>query len=107
MPRTRDLAVDLNMTESPQLIDRRIWYAYGMGDDDSGRLMENYTRWAIANRFSVRSLMQTGHSYGNIIGRNAEAFDRPSRVLRPVALTASGIPRGRSTPGSFVTAIPG
>jgi hypothetical protein len=36
--------------------------------------MENYTRWAIANRLGVRSLMRTGHSYGNIIQRNQQAF---------------------------------
>lgn len=73
-PRHKSLAVDLNLSDRPALIDRRIWYAYGMSGDDLAPLMENYTRWAVANRLSVRSLMRTGHSYGNIIRRNEQAF---------------------------------
>lgn len=74
VPRRQTLAVQLNLADAPALIDRRIWYAYGMSGDDLAPLMENYTRWAVANRLSVQSLMRTGHSYGNIIGRNAPAF---------------------------------
>lgn len=73
-PKLIDLSVDLNVVESPALIDRRIWYAYGMSGDDLKPLMENYTRWAIANRLSLKSPIRTGHSYGNIIQRNPEAF---------------------------------
>lgn len=75
VPRRRSLAIDVDVVASPALIDRRIWYAYGMGSgDDLAPLTENYERWAIANRLSVRSLMRTGHSYGNIVRRNEEAF---------------------------------
>lgn len=76
VPETNSLSIDLNITETPALIERRIWYAYGMRDDDLAPLMENYTRWAIANRLSVRTLMRTGHSYGNIIRRNQKVFDQ-------------------------------
>ena len=74
VPRLKSVAFDVNAIESPELVDRRIWYAYGMGDKDLKPLLANYNRWAIANRLSVGSLMQTGHSYGNIIGRNREEF---------------------------------
>jgi hypothetical protein len=74
VPELTTLAVDLNIVETPALVDRRIWYAYGMSGDDLAPLMQNYTRWAVANRLSVRSLIQTGHSYGNIIQRNPETF---------------------------------
>ena len=74
VPQSATLSIDLNVTESPTLIDRRAWYAYGMSGEDLAPLMKNYTRWAIANRLSVRSLMRTGHSYGHIVGRNKEAF---------------------------------
>jgi hypothetical protein len=70
----KDLSVDLNIAESPQLIERRIWYAYGMSGDDLKPLMLDYRRWAVANRLTLRGLTRTGHSYGNIMGRNKEAF---------------------------------
>lgn len=73
-PTLKDLSVDLNIAESPQLIERRIWYAYGMSGDDLKPLMFDYRRWAAANRLTLRGLTRTGHSYGNIIGRNKEAF---------------------------------
>ena len=73
-PQFKDLAVDLNVVESPQLIERRIWYAYGMSGDDLRPLMTNYQRWAVANRLTLRGLTRTGHSYGHIIGRNNEEF---------------------------------
>jgi len=74
VPKHTTLTVDGNVAASPALIDRRIWYAYGMRGDDLAPLMNNYTRWAVANRLSVRSLMRTGHSYGNIVRRNEQAF---------------------------------
>ena len=73
-PRLRDLAVDLTVVESPQLIERRIWYAYGMSGDDLRPRLLDYQRWAAANRLTLRGLTRTGHSYGNIIGRNTKAF---------------------------------
>ena len=79
-PRFRDLAVDLNVVESPQLIERRIWYAYGMSGDDLRPLMQNYQRWAVANRLTLRGLTRTGHSYGHIIGRNKEAFAKNAEL---------------------------
>lgn len=74
-PRLTDLTVDLNVIETPALIDRRIWYAYGMSGEDLKPLMDHYARWAIANRLSLKSPIRTGHSYGNIIQRNTAAFD--------------------------------
>jgi hypothetical protein len=73
-PTLKHVAVDLNFSESPHLIERRIWYAYGMRGDDLKPLMQNYQRWSAANRLTLHGLTRTGHSYGNIIGRNAEAF---------------------------------
>lgn len=71
VPRLVDVTVDLQRAEAPQLIHRGIWYAYAGGDR---QLMDQYRRWAIANRLSVQSILRTGHSYGNIINRNQEAF---------------------------------
>lgn len=73
-PQLRDWTVDLRIVESPRLIERRIWYAYGMSGEDLKPLMNDYIRWTTANRLTLRGLTRTGHSYGNIIGRNQEAF---------------------------------
>ena len=73
-PQLKDLAFDMTFVESPQLIDRRIWYAYGMSGEDLKPLTRDYRRWAAANRLTLRGMTRTGHSYGNLIGRNKEAF---------------------------------
>ena len=73
-PTLKNLSVDLTVAESPQLIERRIWYAYGMSGDDLKPLMLDYQRWAAANRLTLSGLTRTGHSYGNIMGRNKDAF---------------------------------
>ena len=86
-PELSHLAVDVNAIETPTLIDRRIWYAYGMSGDDLKPQMENYTRWAVANRLSLKSPISTGHSYGNIIQRNTEAFAKNPELS---ALLADG-----------------
>ncbi len=72
VPTARDFATDLTAVNQPRLAHRGIWYAYAGGDK---ALMENYRRWAIANRLSVSSVIRTGHSYGNIIGPNKAAFE--------------------------------
>ncbi len=76
VPKLKDIAIDVDTVDAPALVDRRIWYAYGMSGDDLKPLMQNYQRWAIANRLSIGSVIQTGHSYGNIISRNQETFDQ-------------------------------
>jgi len=70
-PTLKTVSLDINLADEPALVDRGIWYAYGNPVEG---LSDNYRRWAIANRLSVRRLMNTGHSYGNIINRNQEAF---------------------------------
>ncbi len=76
VPLLKDKSVELNVSESPALRSRRIWYAYGMPGDDLKSLSEDARRWQIANRLSVDQVVSTGHSYGNIIGRNRAAFEK-------------------------------
>lgn len=70
-PPSADLVIDLNMTDAPALSGRSIWYAYGTS---SATLEANYRTWAAANQLGSSAPMHSGHSYGNIIDRNAEAF---------------------------------
>ena len=73
-PRLEDVHVHINAIGSPHLVERRIWYAYGMSGNDLRPLMADYKRWAVANRLTLQGLVRTGHSYGSIVGRNKEAF---------------------------------
>ncbi len=84
VPSSENIAIDLNLVGEPKLVHRGIWYAYAGGDKE---LMENYRRWGVANRLSVKSVIRTGHSYGNIIGRNKEVFEQHPEYF---ALLADG-----------------
>ncbi|MDQ3621803.1 MAG: hypothetical protein M3463_04840, partial [Verrucomicrobiota bacterium] len=72
VPSLRDVRIDINVSEAPDVGSRSIWYAYGMPEK---ALMENYRQWVFANRLTGNALINTGHSYGNIIGRNAREFE--------------------------------
>ncbi len=71
IPQLPEVRVDLNLTSVPDLGARKIWYAYGQPDKE---LAGNYDRWVMGNRLTGPALLQTGHSYGNIILRNAAEF---------------------------------
>ena len=71
-PDTDKLTIDLNISEKPNLVGRRIWYAYGVREP---LLKDGYQRWAPATRQSTGGRFHTGHSYGHIIGRNVAAFE--------------------------------
>jgi len=96
-PRLRDLTVDLTKVEKPALIQRSIWYAYGMGGDDLKPLMDHYNRWALANRLSLKSPMSNGHSYGNIIQRNPAAFAKNPELF---ALLPDGTRDAKRSPNA-------
>lgn len=74
-PALTDVRIEINTVEAPDIGSRKIWYAYGQPDKV---LNTNYKTWAAANRLSSHSLVNTGHSYGNIILRNeAELAKHP------------------------------
>lgn len=64
IPSLVDIRVDINRSEVPAIGTRSIWYAYGQPDKE---LSANYRRWVAGNRLTAQALLQTGHSYGNII----------------------------------------
>lgn len=75
VPRTDNLAVDGRHVDEPAMITRKIWYAYGHNGAGLKELSEAHRRWSIANRLTDFNLTQTGHAYGNIIGRNEKEFE--------------------------------
>jgi len=72
-PETRDLSINLTLADAPALTNRAIWYAYGI---DEQSLKDGYARWAAANRLGSAGVLNVGHSFGNIIGRNQAEFDK-------------------------------
>ncbi len=73
IPTLETVRIETNANEVPALVSRSIWYAYGQPDK---LLAQNYRLWAAAQRLSLESLVNTGHSYGNIILRNAAEFEK-------------------------------
>lgn len=71
-PRLRDVRVEKSASEAPAIGSRSIWYAYGMPDK---ALKENYDQWVFGNRLTANPRINTGHSYGHIIGRNLKEFE--------------------------------
>jgi hypothetical protein len=62
----------IHASSAPAVGSRSIWYAYGASSET---LKDNYQRWVFANRLTANGLINVGHSYGNIIGRNKKEFD--------------------------------
>jgi len=103
IPRLDEVRVDLNLTEAPALGTRKIWYAYGQPDK---ALSANYDRWVMGNRLSGTALLNTGHSYGHIIGRNTAEFARHPEYF---ALLEDGTRDTKRVPNAqkFCTSNPG
>lgn len=71
-PSLQNVTLDRSDAHQPVMLQRSMWYAYGVHLD---HLKEGYDRWRTANRLIQAAPFQTGHSYGNIILRNAAAFE--------------------------------
>lgn len=82
IPEGARVAFDGREEGAPSFAYRRIWYAYGTGD---ATLTRYYQVWSDANRLGGAAVFQTGHSYGDIIGRNKAIFDAHPEyyALRP------------------------
>ena len=72
-PDTGDLSIEETFSDAPDMRGRRIWYAYGVRKEE---LKRGYSRWAEANRMGSPAGFHTGHSYGNIVNRNREEFEK-------------------------------
>jgi hypothetical protein len=72
VPTLQNLPAGLHANSAPSVASRSIWYAYGM--PDKGRAA-NYAKWVFANRLTANPLINVGHSYGSIIGRNKAEFE--------------------------------
>lgn len=61
--------------EAPSFASRRIWYAYGMGGDESKEVLRrDYELWVRANRLGGIARFHTGHSYPGTVIKHMEEF---------------------------------
>ncbi|MHC4401531.1 MAG: DUF4838 domain-containing protein [Planctomycetota bacterium] len=71
VPHISELAVALDVEESPDYVARRIWYGFGAWDYNA----EPYRDWCARNRATSGIELKTGHAYGGIIRALQKKFD--------------------------------
>lgn len=64
-------SIIIDVLESPDYYHRRIWYNWGSQDYNT----QPYREWSTRNRMAQGFLLNSGHSYGNMIGQNKAEFD--------------------------------
>ena len=72
VPRTPELAIEVDVDESPDYLSRRIWYGFGAWDYAA----EPYRDWCAKNRCVPGIELSTGHSYGGFIRELKADFDQ-------------------------------
>lgn len=78
VPRTPDLSVPvIHRFGEPAYRFRSIWYAYGMGGDESKEILaRDYQLWSRANRLGGIATFQTGHSYPHTVIKHWDEFQK-------------------------------
>ena len=71
IPKQSTIELDINVEESPDYLNRRIWYGYGPWDYAE----EPYRDWCEKNRSTAPFQLHTGHSYGRIVRDMQKEFD--------------------------------
>ena len=70
VPSEKNLSIDVDVTEKPVYLSRRIWYGFGGWDFSRGP----HRDWAAKNRVVEGFDLDTGHAYGSIIHRHEKEF---------------------------------
>lgn len=76
VPANKDISVkDSVKITQPDFAYRSIWYAYGMGIDESKKILSrDYQLWFDANRLGGVARYKCGHSYPATVGRHEAEF---------------------------------
>jgi hypothetical protein len=77
IPEARELAISVNVRESPSFHARRIWYNWGTW----GYNEEPYRQWRVRNRVVQGFQLNSGHAYESIIAANRAEFDQHPEYL--------------------------
>ncbi len=71
VPETRELAIDVDVRESPSFFARRIWYNWGLwGYNDVP-----YREWCVRNRVVSGFKLNSGHSYDALVAQGRAEFE--------------------------------
>lgn len=77
MPKAPRLQVELNETDRPAILARRIWYGWGNFSDaaNPGKPQRDYQLWARRNRMASSFEVSAGHAWENLIHSNKKLFE--------------------------------
>ncbi len=81
IPSRRKLVVELDETDRPAILSRRIWWGYGFFDRREGRCQADYETWARHNRMAQSRRIWCGHAWQSIIRDNKTTFDAHPEYL--------------------------
>jgi len=81
IPSRPELAVNINETDRPAILSRRIWWGYGFFDRREGRCQADYAAWSQHNRMAQSRRIWCGHAWQSIIRENQAAFDAHPEYL--------------------------
>lgn len=98
VPNTPELGVAVDTKEHPAYYARRIWFTYSTWPEQ----VERMSQWNLHNRATTGIVLNTGHSYGSIIGDNKAAF-----AAHPEYFASVGGKRQVGPQGKFDISNPG
>ena len=81
VPRHASLTVQINETDRPAILSRRIWWGYGFFDRHEGRCQADYEAWSRHNRMAMSRRIWCGHAWQSIIGDSRATFDAHPEYL--------------------------
>ncbi|MCH5374254.1 MAG: DUF4838 domain-containing protein [Planctomycetes bacterium] len=81
VPSKPRLAVDVNESDRPKILSRRIWWGYGFFDRREGRCQAEYEAWARHNRMAQSRRIWCSHAWQSIIRDHQAEFDAHPEYL--------------------------
>jgi hypothetical protein len=71
VPSLKNATLNVDVTESPSWLGRRIWYGFGTWAENK----TNYAEWCARNRSDTAFALNTGHAYDNIRSKNRKTIE--------------------------------
>lgn len=99
VPKQPALTAQLDLTDRPVILSRRIWYGYGFFPDTQQRPRTDYQDWARHNRMAMSFSVYCGHAWQSIIADNKAAFEAHQEYLALVKGERKGPQLCVSNPG--------
>ncbi len=87
VPQSDTVSIELNVTDRPAMLARRIWYGWGYWD---ARAREDYEEWSRRNWLGASIEVSAGHSWQRIINERKDVFDKHPEYLALRSVTKEG-----------------